>query len=182
MFDKLKRWILDWATPSEDRPDRMMFKSKDLNKWHYLGNNKISFIDESSGKPYDSTQVYFFVEKDGNTRSFVVEDILQNGLRYSIYSDHLFVVNCCELWRIGEKGLIDLIRDTPSTYLVNRMREETGYEWNPETKWWQPIANIEYKKAQQKQVKEKDTVVKRKTDSNIVSVDFKPTQTLLTKE
>jgi hypothetical protein len=168
------------AISIESEGDRWLH-GMDLEKWNYLGLNRITVVanvDKVGELETGSATVYFFSEfLDDDSRKYIIIDHHPNSGRD--YKNHPWILEVAEIWRIGEDALYRPIGENPSRYLQDYMLENYKAVWRERENgrwWWQQTEDAKYTAASTKQkantAEETKPEVTQTDDEKVITVEF----------
>lgn len=137
----------------------------DLSYWNYLGQTGIHYTDKD-GKPGSSTKIAFFVSKDEDERSYI---ILGDEGKVKYFSTHNWIYTVAEPWLHGEYDLYVVIRDTPSKFLRQYMKDRYSVVWSNISNGWVKSEQTAYDNVVRQQQSKKETTTE---NANIIKLDF----------
>jgi hypothetical protein len=151
-----------WPFRKKPATTQKTFHGFDLTVWDYLGSTEIKFNKVP-------IPIYFFWKKETHERAYTVTGHSKFFLN-EVTKIHPFVINECELWRIGESVVYTSIH-RPSIFFKEWIFSEYNYVWSTEKSWWVCATDADkYKRSVAQTQKETPKIV---TDNNVLTVDFK---------
>lgn len=140
-----------------------------LNEWNYLGRSKIKFVYSNSDAAEEAGVYLFCKVGDIHKRKYVIKPNDAGKYMCDKFQNHPWISELADLWIIGEKDLYEPVKDEPSKFLKEYMKEHHDSVWSTEELWW--VNAVKSVSPPPKTNKKKTN--KLSTDDNVVKVDFK---------
>lgn len=144
-----------------------------LGAWVYLGYSVAKWTDPKDSNIINSTcDIHFFHNTLTEERKYV---LVGEKYRIELFKHHTFVQRACELWRIKEFPIYEIIKDHPSEWLKEFMSKEfdTPYYWDKYKEWWsQDTVKVQNDKAKKNKIKLGKKAKEETPANNVVTVEF----------